>query len=62
MKIIKSLIVIMIMSLNVMQRFAFFTYRVIVLEAGRVVEYGSPQDLLQRKGIFYGMANDAGLV
>ena len=49
-------------ALNVMQTFTFCTYRVIVLEAGRVVEYGNPQDLLQRKGIFYGMANDAGLV
>ena len=49
-------------TLNVMQGCTFSTYRVIVLEAGRVVEYGSPQDLLQRKGIFYGMANDAGLV
>ena len=36
--------------------------RIVILEAGRVVEFGSPQDLLERKGIFHGMAQDAGLV
>ena len=36
-------------------------YRVLVLEAGRVVEFGTPQDLLEQKGIFHGMAKDAGL-
>jgi len=36
--------------------------RVLVLEAGRMVEFGTPQNLLERKGIFHGMAKDAGLV
>ena len=36
--------------------------RILVLEAGRVVEFGAPRDLLERKGNFYRMAKDAGLV
>nr|CAB3219626.1 multidrug resistance-associated protein 1-like [Phallusia mammillata] len=36
--------------------------RVIVLDAGRIAEFDSPQNLLKKKGIFYGMAKDAGLV
>ncbi|KFO86646.1 Multidrug resistance-associated protein 1, partial [Buceros rhinoceros silvestris] len=36
--------------------------RVLVLERGEVVECGSPDDLLQEKGIFYSMAKDSGLV
>ena len=38
------------------------TLRVLVLEAGRVVEFGAPHDLLENKGNFYGMAKDAGLI
>jgi len=37
-------------------------YRVLVLDRGEVVECGSPDDLLQEKGIFYSMAKDSGLV
>ncbi|KAM6054990.1 multidrug resistance-associated protein 1 isoform 2-T2 [Chlamydotis macqueenii] len=36
--------------------------RVLVLDRGEVVECGSPDDLLQEKGIFYSMAKDSGLV
>ena len=36
--------------------------RILVLEAGRVVEFGAPHDLLEKKRNFYGMAKDAGLV
>ncbi|XP_053936985.1 multidrug resistance-associated protein 1 isoform X3 [Cuculus canorus] len=36
--------------------------RVLVLERGKVVECGSPEHLLQEKGIFYSMAKDSGLV
>ncbi|XP_054066663.1 multidrug resistance-associated protein 1 isoform X5 [Rissa tridactyla] len=36
--------------------------RVLVLERGEVVECGSPDHLLQEKGIFYSMAKDSGLV
>ncbi|NXN86769.1 MRP1 protein, partial [Bombycilla garrulus] len=35
--------------------------RVLVLERGEVVECGSPDQLLQEKGIFYSMAKDSGL-
>ena len=37
-------------------------YRVLVLETGRVFEFGAPRDLLEKKGSFYRMAKDAGLV
>ncbi|KFP30660.1 Multidrug resistance-associated protein 1, partial [Colius striatus] len=36
--------------------------RVLVLDRGEVVECGSPDHLLQDKGIFYSMAKDSGLV
>ncbi|XP_074052590.1 multidrug resistance-associated protein 1 [Macrotis lagotis] len=36
--------------------------RVIVLDKGEMVECDSPSALLQKKGIFYNMAKDAGLV
>ncbi|XP_061455661.1 multidrug resistance-associated protein 1-like isoform X1 [Rhineura floridana] len=36
--------------------------RVIVLDKGEIVECGSPAILLQKKGIFYSMAKDSGLV
>uniref|UniRef100_A0A8C2SF61 Multidrug resistance-associated protein 1 n=1 Tax=Capra hircus TaxID=9925 RepID=A0A8C2SF61_CAPHI len=36
--------------------------RVIVLDKGEIREWGSPSDLLQRRGLFYSMAKDAGLV
>ncbi|XP_066291271.1 multidrug resistance-associated protein 1-like isoform X7 [Branchiostoma lanceolatum] len=35
--------------------------RVLVLDAGRIAEFDSPQDLIASRGIFYGMAKDAGL-
>ena len=33
-----------------------------MLEAGRVVEFDAPHDLLERKGKFYGMVKNAGIV
>ncbi|XP_030339197.1 multidrug resistance-associated protein 1 isoform X2 [Strigops habroptila] len=36
--------------------------RVLVLDRGEVVECGSPEHLLQQKGVFYSMAKDSGLV
>ncbi|XP_065898603.1 multidrug resistance-associated protein 1-like isoform X2 [Dysidea avara] len=36
--------------------------RILVLEAGKVVEFGSPKELLENKEIFYGMVKAAGLV
>ncbi|KAM6155276.1 multidrug resistance-associated protein 1 isoform 2-T2 [Rhynchocyon petersi] len=36
--------------------------RVIVLDKGEILECGPPSELLQRRGLFYSMAKDAGLV
>ncbi|XP_065414945.1 multidrug resistance-associated protein 1 isoform X9 [Chrysemys picta bellii] len=36
--------------------------RVLVLDKGEIVECDSPTNLLQKKGIFYSMAKDSGLV
>ncbi|XP_075035856.1 multidrug resistance-associated protein 1-like isoform X1 [Mixophyes fleayi] len=36
--------------------------RVMVLDRGQIVEFDSPSNLLQKKGIFYNMAKDSGLV
>ena len=33
-----------------------------VLDAGRLVEFDSPNKLIEEKGIFYYLARDAGLV
>ncbi|KFP85745.1 Canalicular multispecific organic anion transporter 1, partial [Acanthisitta chloris] len=35
--------------------------RVMVLQAGRIVEYDSPEELLRKQGIFSAMAKDAGI-
>ncbi|KAM6997810.1 ATP-binding cassette sub-family C member 2 isoform 2-T2 [Tautogolabrus adspersus] len=35
--------------------------RVMVLDAGRIVEFDSPSNLLEKKGHFYAMAKDAGI-
>lgn len=38
-------------------------FRVLVLDQGKVVEFDSPEALLQKRtSIFYSMAKDAGLV
>ncbi|XP_015279485.1 PREDICTED: canalicular multispecific organic anion transporter 1 [Gekko japonicus] len=36
--------------------------RVMVLQAGKIVEFSNPEQLLQEEGIFAGMAKDAGIV
>ena len=37
--------------------------RILVLDAGKISQFGSPNDLLEMKsGIFYNMAHDAGIV
>ena len=48
-------------ELTIVMQF-LYAFRIIVLEAGEIVEFGTPQDLLDSKGKFYGMAKDAGLV
>ncbi|XP_003392099.2 PREDICTED: multidrug resistance-associated protein 1-like, partial [Amphimedon queenslandica] len=35
--------------------------KIMVLDAGRISEFDSPNVLLERRGLFYGMAKDAGL-
>ncbi|NWZ22269.1 MRP2 protein, partial [Asarcornis scutulata] len=35
--------------------------RVMVMNAGRIVEYDSPEELLQKQGVFSAMAKDAGI-
>lgn len=32
-----------------------------VLDAGKIVEFDSPSNLLEQQGIFYSMAKDAGI-
>ncbi|XP_075908924.1 multidrug resistance-associated protein 1 isoform X2 [Petromyzon marinus] len=36
--------------------------RLLVLDAGRIVEYDSPQALLERRGVFYSLAKEAGVL
>lgn len=36
-------------------------HRVLVLDKGQVAEFDTPTNLIAQKGIFYGMAKDAGL-
>ena len=33
-----------------------------MLDAGRIVEFDSPNKLIEEKGVFFSMARDAGLV
>lgn len=41
----------------------FFTlyFRIMVLDNGKIVEYGSPEELLSNSGPFYLMAKEAGV-
>lgn len=43
------------------QAFLFPAARVMVLQAGRIVEYDSPEELLKKQGVFSAMAKDAGI-
>ena len=38
-----------------------FLSRIMALDKGFVVEFDSPENLLTQRGIFYSMAQDAGL-
>lgn len=40
---------------------SFLSYRVLVLDKGQIAEFDTPTNLIAQKGIFYGMAKDAGL-
>ena len=47
---------------NTLHRLFFLACSVMVLDAGRMVEFDSPEELLADKnGLFYSMAKDAGL-
>ena len=35
--------------------------RVVVLDKGEVVEFDSPQELIKKRGVFYGLVKEAGL-
>ena len=52
-------------NLNNLGKAYFFwnavVFRVLVLDAGQVAEFDTPENLLKAKGIFYSMAKDAGL-
>lgn len=39
-----------------------FPYRILVLDKGFAMEFDSPSNLLEKKGIFYNMAKDANLI
>lgn len=39
----------------------FLFHRVMVLNAGKIVEFDSPTNLLEIQGHFYAMAKDAGI-
>ena len=42
---------------------SLFVSRIMVLDQGKIAEFDSPNELLERKNtIFYGMVKDAGLV
>lgn len=43
------------------QGFLFSAARVMVLQAGRIVEFDSPEELLRNQGTFSSMAKDAGI-
>lgn len=43
------------------QAFLFPSARVMVLQAGQIVEFDSPEELLMKQGIFSAMAKDAGI-
>lgn len=36
--------------------------RVVVLDKGEVAEFDSPKELIKKKGIFYGLVKEAGLL
>lgn len=40
---------------------SLFVYRVLVLDKGQIAEFDTPANLIAQKGIFHGMAKDAGL-
>lgn len=43
------------------EAFLFSSARVMVLHAGQIVEFDSPEELLRKQGVFSGMAKDAGI-
>lgn len=50
------------MSEDVVLTRLLWSCRVLVLDKGKIAEFDTPTNLISKRGIFYGMAKDAGLV
>uniref|UniRef100_A0A672Q8Q0 ABC-type glutathione-S-conjugate transporter n=1 Tax=Sinocyclocheilus grahami TaxID=75366 RepID=A0A672Q8Q0_SINGR len=57
----KTLIMIHKERVHMLNSVLFSCDRVLVLDKGKIAEFDTPTNLLAQKGIFYGMAKDAGL-
>ena len=44
-----------------MTTLTFTPHRIMVLSEGQIAEFDTPNQLIAKKGIFYGMVKDAGL-
>lgn len=49
------------MDVYIAPNVVFFLFRVMVLDAGKIIEYGEPEELLRSNGHFASMAKDAGI-